>query len=207
MTAITVIGTENMGQAIAGIAAEGGASVQILARDVEKAGTAAASVGASAGVIGDAISGEIVVLAVPYPALAEIATTYGDQLANKVVVDITNPVDFATFDGLVVPADSSAAAELAALVPAAKVVKAFNTNLAATLASGELGGEPTVVQIAGDDDAAKKLLTDVITAAGLKVADAGALKRARELEALGFLQMVLAVREQIGWTGGFAVRA
>ncbi|CAH0152050.1 MULTISPECIES: NAD(P)-binding domain-containing protein [unclassified Microbacterium] len=207
MTAITVIGTGNMGQAIAGIAAKGGASVQILARDLEKAGTAAASVGATAGVVGDAISGEIVVLAVPHPALAELAETYGDQLANKVVVDITNPVDFATFDGLVVPADSSAAGELAALIPGAKVVKAFNTNFAATLAAGELGGEPTVVQIAGDDESAKNLLAGVITAAGLKVADAGALKRARELEALGFLQMVLAVREQIGWTGGYAVRA
>ena len=207
MTAITVIGTGNMGQAIAGIAAKGGASVQILARDLEKAGTAAASVGATAGVVGDAISGEIVVLAVPYPALAELATTYGDQFANKVVVDITNPVDFATFDGLVVRADSSAAGELAALIPGAKVVKAFNTNFAATLATGELGGEPTVVQIAGDDESAKNLLAGVITAAGLKVADAGALKRARELEALGFLQMVLAVREQIGWTGGYAVRA
>lgn len=86
-------------------------------------------------------------------------------------------------------------------------MKAFNTNFAATLVSGELGGGPTVVQLAGDDDAAKKLLADVLTAAGLTVADAGALKRARELEALGFLQMVLAVREQISWTGGFAVRS
>ncbi|MGO2049755.1 MAG: NADPH-dependent F420 reductase [Microbacterium sp.] len=207
MTAITVIGTGNMGQAIAGIAAQAGANVQILARDLEKAGTAAASIEATAGVVGDAISGEIVVLALPYPALAEIASTYGDQLANKVVVDITNPVDFATFDGLVVPADSSATAELAALVPAAKIVKAFNTNFASTLVAGEFAGEPTVVQLAGDDDAAKKLLADVIVAAGLKVADAGSLKRARELEALGYLQMVLAVREQISWTGGFAVRA
>lgn len=207
MTAITVIGTGNMGQAIAGIAAKGGSTVQILARDLEKAGTAAASIGATAGDVGDAIKGEIVVLAVPYPALAEIAGTYGDQLTGKVVVDITNPVDFATFDGLVVPADSSAAAELAASVPGARVVKAFNTNFAATLASGELDGAPTVVQLAGDDDAAKKMLADVVTAGGLKVADAGALKRARELEALGFLQMVLAVREQISWTGGYAVRA
>lgn len=207
MTAITVIGTGNMGQAIAGLAAKGGSSVQILARDHEKAGTAAASIGATAGIVGDAITGEIVVLAVPYPALAEIANTYGEQLTGKVVVDITNPVDFATFDGLVVPADSSAAAELAALVPGAKVVKAFNTNFAATLAAGELGGEPTVVQIVGDDEAAKQRLGEVVTAAGLKTADAGALKRARELEALGFLQMVLAVREQIGWTGGFAIRA
>lgn len=67
MTAITVIGTGNMGQAIAGIAHKGGASVQILARDLEKAGTAAAAIGATAGVVGDAITGEIVVLALPYP--------------------------------------------------------------------------------------------------------------------------------------------
>lgn len=207
MTAITVIGTGNMGQAIAGVAVRGGAKVQFLARDLEKAGTAAASIGASAGIVGDAITGEIVILALPYPALAEVVGVYGDQLTGKVVVDITNPVDFATFDGMVVPADSSAAAELADLVPGAKIVKAFNTNFAATLAAGEMGGEPTVVQLAGDDDAAKKLLADVIIAGGLKVADAGALKRARELEALGFLQMVLAVREQISWTGGFAVRA
>lgn len=206
MTAVTVIGTGNMGTAIAGIAAKADAEVQLLARDIEKSRAGAASIGASAGVVGDAISGEIVVLAVPYPALAEIVDVYGDQLANKVLVDLTNPVDFATFDGLVVPEGSSAAAELAALVPAATVVKAFNTNFAATLASGELGGEAVVVQMAGDDDA-KKLVADVVTAAGLKVADAGALKRARELEAVGFLQMVLAVREQIGWTGGFAVRA
>lgn len=206
MTAITVIGTGNMGQAIAAIAAKGAASVQILARDIEKAGTAAAAVGGAAGVVGDAITGDVVILAVPYPALAELAETYREQFAGKVVVDITNPVDFATFDGLVVPADSSAAAELAALVPAARVVKAFNTNFAATLVSGELHGAPTTVQLAGDDDA-KKLLADVLRAAGLKTADAGALSRARELEAFGFLQMVLAVREQIGWTGGYAVAA
>jgi len=207
MTAVTVIGTGNMGQAIAGIAHKGGANVQILARDLEKAGTAAAAIGAASGVVGDAITGEIVVLAVPYPALAEIAETYGERLANKVLVDITNPVDFATFDGLVVPADMSAAAELAAAAPSAKVVKAFNTNFAATLAAGLLGGEPTVVQLASDADDAKVALAAVITAAGLKTADAGSLKRARELEALGFLQMVLAVREQISWTGGYAVTA
>lgn len=181
--------------------------MQILARDLEKAGSAAAGIGAASGVVGDAITGDVVVLAVPYPALAELAAQYGEQLAGKVVVDITNPVDFATFDDLVVPADSSAAAELAAAIPSAHIVKAFNTNFAATLASGELGGAPTVVQIAGDDDAAKKVLAGVVSAAGLGVADAGSLKRARELEAFGYLQMVLAAREQIAWTGGFAVKA
>src|SRR5690606_22261910 len=110
-------------------------------------------------------------------------------------------------DSLTVPADSSAATELQAALPGARVIKAFNTNFAATLASGEVGGVPTTVVVAGDDDAAKAQLTEVVSAGGVSVADAGALKRARELEAVGFLQMVLAVREQVAWTGGFAVRA
>lgn len=207
MARISIIGTGNMGQAIAGIAAKGGASVQVVARDLTKAKQLAEQVGGSAAAFGEALSGDIVVLALPYPALADVRTTYGEQLDGKVVVDVTNPVDFETFDGLTVPADSSAAAQLQAALPGAKVIKAFNTNFAATLLSGEVGGVPTTVVIAGDDEAAKAMLTEVVSAGGVFVADAGSLKRARELEALGFLQMVLAVREQVPWTGGFAVRA
>ena len=52
------------------------------------------------------------------------------------MVDISNPLNFETFDSLTVPADSSAAAELAAALPSSKVLKAFNTTFAATLAGG-----------------------------------------------------------------------
>jgi predicted dinucleotide-binding enzyme len=207
MASMTVIGTGNMGSAIASVAAKGGASIQIVARDIAKAQQLAAQVGGTADEFGDALTGDIVVLALPYPALEDVVKTYGAALAGKVVVDVTNPVDFATFDGLTVPSDSSAAAQLQAALPGAKVVKAFNTNFAATLFSGEVGGVPTTVVVAGDDDIAKAQLTEIIAAGGVVVADAGGLKRARELEAVGFLQMVLAVREQVAWTGGFAVRA
>ncbi|GAA3753431.1 NADPH-dependent F420 reductase [Microbacterium kribbense] len=207
MTSISVIGTGNMGSAIAAIMAKGGATVQVVARDAVKAQALAEQVGGTAVAFGESLSGEIVVLALPYPALADVISTYGAQLDGRIVVDVTNPVDFATFDDLTVPADSSAAAELQAAIPAAKVIKAFNTNFAATLQSGEVGGVPTTVVIAGDDDVAKALLTEVVSAGGVTIADAGSLKRARELEAVGFLQMVLAVREQVAWTGGFAVRA
>ena len=59
--------------------------------------------------------------------------------------------------------------------------------------------------LVGDEPEHQALVRGFVEAGGLAVADAGSLKRARELEALGFLQMVLAVREQIAWTGGFAV--
>jgi predicted dinucleotide-binding enzyme len=191
MAHISVIGTGNMGQVIAGLAAKGGNTVE----SVNSSDTA------------KPVTGDVIVLAVPYGSVADVITQRGDQLAGKIVVDITNPVDFATFDGLSVPADSSAAAEIAARLPHSTVLKAFNTNFGATLGSGSVGGETTTVLIAGDDADAKALLTGIVAAAGLKAIDAGGLKRARELEALAFLQITLAAGEKISWTGGFAVAA
>jgi 8-hydroxy-5-deazaflavin:NADPH oxidoreductase len=188
VTHVSIIGTGNMGPAIAGIVTKGGNTVETF-------NTADA---------GKPVTGEIVVLAVPYPAVAAVLAERGEQLAGKIVVDITNPLDFATFDSLAVPPDSSAAAEIAAKLPQSTVLKAFNTTFAATLASGTVGDQPTTVLIAGDDADAKSLLAGVITAGGPKAIDAGSLRRARELEALGFLQITLAAGEKISWTGGFA---
>lgn len=149
--------------------------------------------------------GEIVILAVPYPALKKIAQTYHDQLKDKIVVDITNPVNFDTFDSLVVPADSSAAQELQTLLPESKVLKAFNTNFAATLQTGKVGNTQTTVLVAGDDENAKTTFMDALSESPLGIMNAGKLKRSRELEATGFLQMTLAASEQITWNGGFGV--
>lgn len=191
MSSVTIFGNGNMGSAIAGVLAAGGASVQHV-------GSADANA---------QITGDIVVLAVPYTALAQIVARYGEQLAGRVVVDITNPLDFETFDSLVVPEGSSAAAELQQALPAARVLKAFNTNFAATLASGKVGSEKVTVLIAGDDDEAKAALAAAVEAGGLNAVDAGSLDRAHELEALGFLQLTLAVGEKVGWNAGFAVVA
>lgn len=189
MSTVTIFGKGNMGSAIAGLVATSGGSVQTLT-------TADADT---------AIEGDIVVLAVPYAALADIVTSWGQELAGKVVVDLTNPVNFATFDSLVVPADSSAAAELASALPESRVLKAFNTNFAGTLASGVVGGNTTAVLVAGDDADAKASLIGLVEAAGLQGVDAGSLARARELEAIGFLQITLAAAERVSWSGGFAV--
>lgn len=189
MTQVSIIGTGNMGSAIAQIVAKGGNTVEVVNQSSAD----------------KPVTGEIVVLAVPHQALPAVLDARADQLAGKVVVDITNPVDFASFDALTVPADSSAAAELAAALPHSRVLKAFNTAFAATLAGGTVGELPTTVLIAGDDAEAKALLAGVITSGGLRAVDAGSLRRARELEALGFLQISLAAAEKISWTGGFAL--
>ena len=180
--------------------------MQVVARDITKARQLTDQFGGNPAEFGSPITGQIVFLAVPYPALVDVVTTYGQQLDGKIVVDVTNPVDFTTFDSLTVPSDSSAAVELQQALPGAAIVKAFNTNFAATLVSGEVGGVPTTVVIAGDNAEAKARLGEIVSAGGMAAVDAGSLKRARELEAIAFLQIVLAVREQVMWTGGFAVR-
>jgi 8-hydroxy-5-deazaflavin:NADPH oxidoreductase len=191
MTNLSILGTGNMGQAIASVAAKGGHSVQQLGEND----------------LDTPVSGDIVVLAVPYPAVADVIAQRGEQLASKIVVDITNPLNFETFDSLVVPADSSAAAEIAAALPSSRVLKAFNTTFAGTLAAGTVGPLTTTVLVAGDDASAKSILADVLVSGGLEAIDAGALKRARELEAVGFLQLTLAANEKVSWTGGFGVIA
>ena len=191
MTHVSIIGKGNMGQAISSIVTKGGNTVEVLDQsDADKPAT-----------------GDIVVLAVPYPAVADVIAKRADQFTGKVVVDITNPLNFETFDSLNVPADGSAAAEIAAALPQSRVLKAFNTTFAATLASGTVGPVPATVLIAGDDADAKALLAGVIAAGELRALDAGALSRARELEALGFLQLTFAVTEKVSWTGGFGVVA
>jgi len=186
---ISIIGTGNMGQAIAAVAGRGGHSVQLLGE----------------GDAGTQVAGDIVVLAVPYAAVAEVLVERAASLHGKIVVDITNPVNFDTFDSLLVPADTSATAEIAAALPGSRVLKAFSTTFAATLASGKVGDATTTVLIAGDDAEAKSVLAAVVSSGGLKALDAGGLKRARELEALAFLQITLAAAEKISWAGGFGV--
>jgi len=191
MTNLSILGTGNMGQAIASLAAKGGHSVQQLgANDLDTP-----------------VTGEIVVLAVPYTAVKDVLAQRGEQLSGKIVVDITNPLNFETFDSLLVPADSSAAAELASALPSSRVLKAFNTTFAGTLAAGTVGPLTTTLMIAGDNADAKTTLARVVTSGGLRAIDAGSLKRARELEALGFLQLTLAAKEKVSWTGGFGIVA
>ncbi|GAA1974138.1 NADPH-dependent F420 reductase [Microbacterium pumilum] len=190
MTQVTIIGTGNMANAIGGLLADGGTDVAYISQ--ADTGTAA-------------LEGEIVVLAVPYPAVDSILAAYGDQLDGKIVVDITNPLNFETFDSLTVPAGSSAAAEIQSKLPKARVLKAFNTTFAGTLVSKRIGDTATTVLIAGDDATAKKSLAAAVEAGGVSAIDAGSLSRAHELEAFGFLQLTLAAAEKITWTGGFAV--
>ena len=70
-------------------------------------------------------------------------------------------------------------------------IYAFNTTFAGTLSEGQVAGQPLDVLIAGDDEEAKATVAQLVRDGGLRPIDAGPLKRARELEALGYLHMAL----------------
>ncbi len=196
---ITIVGTGKMARGIGMRLLEGGNNVILvghepgkaenLATELQSAAQGGASVQAASE--GSAIDSPVVVLAVPYAAAALIVQQYGDRLAGKIIVDITNPVDFTTMSSAV-PGDTSVAEEIARVAPTgAKVVKAFNTTFARTLIAGQVAGQPLDVFVAGDDADAKATISQLVTSGGLRAIDAGPLQRARQLEALGLLHMAL----------------
>ncbi|MGP6139438.1 NADPH-dependent F420 reductase [Jeotgalibaca sp. A127] len=187
MSKISIFGSGNMGSALKARFEDAGNSVEFIGREDEVKPL-----------------GDIVVFAVPYPSVKDIIKKYKAELTGKIIVDITNPLDFNTFDDLVVPADSSATAEIAKELPDSHLLKAFNTTFAAVLANKTVGDnvKPRVL-VAGDSESAKEKLIDAVEGSGLDILDAGKLKRARELEAVGFLNISLAAAEKISWSQGF----
>ncbi|MGH9305173.1 MAG: NADPH-dependent F420 reductase [Acidimicrobiales bacterium] len=191
MSSITIIGLGNMARVLATRALAGGNTVEVVGRDAAKAAALAKELGGgtTAGVMGSAPTGDIVVLAVPYASAAPIVTGYGDALDGKVIVDISNPFD-PTRTGLVTPTNSSAAEEIAKVVPAGThVVKAFNTLFGHVLAADRIGGRPLDVFIAGDDAEAKLRVASFIESLALRPLDTGDLKMAHWLEGAGLLMM------------------
>ncbi len=187
---VTIIGAGNMGRGIGTRLVAGGHKVTFVDANPETAQKAAADLKAEAATL-DAPLGDVVVLAVWYGTNIEIAKQLGSKLAGKVVVDIANPLN-STYDGLATAADSSSAEDLAKAVAAgAKVVKAFNTTFAGTLIAGEVGGQKLDVFIAGEDADAKAKVSQLVTDGGMRAIDAGPLHRARQIESMQLLHIVL----------------
>jgi predicted dinucleotide-binding enzyme len=184
MSTISIIGTGGMAAAIGGLAAKAGHTVEAMSRDAIKARALAEQIGAGAttGTFGAAPAGDMVILAVPYSAVLDVVEQYGEELAGKVLVDITNPVasDHTSF---VTPGNSFGAQEITKAAPAdAKVVKAFNTQFSHILAAGPVPGHPLDAFIAGDDEHAKARVSAFIESLGLRPMDTGPLSMARTLE-------------------------
>ncbi|MEC5192795.1 MULTISPECIES: NADPH-dependent F420 reductase [unclassified Arthrobacter] len=210
MTEITIIGSGNMARALGLRAVAAGRSLQILDRAPEHAAKLAAELGSgtSSGGLGEIPEGDIVVLALYFGAAQEVATHFGDTLSGKTVVDISNPINMDTFDSLTVGPGTSAAEEIAALLPGADVVKAFNTTFAGPLAAGAAGGMPLDVFIASDSEDAANRVASFAAAGGLRPLRVGGLRHSRELEGFQLLVMALQTNsayESFNWDTGLKI--
>ncbi|MCL5100366.1 MAG: NAD(P)-binding domain-containing protein [Candidatus Marsarchaeota archaeon] len=145
---------------------------------------------------------DVVFMAVPYSAVKQVVESIGaENLSNKTVVDVTNALD--SNMQWVTGFNTSAAEELAKMIPKARIVKAFNTVFAQHMGVGKLNGEKLALFIAGDNDEAKSYVREIGESIGFDVVDAGELKSARYLEALGMLNIELGFSQKLGTAIGF----
>ena len=201
---VSIIGTGNMAKGIASRFIAGGHAVKLHAHTTEKGEALAGELGegATAAAIGSELD-DVVVLAVHYGTVGEIATAYDGQWSGKTVIDITNPVDFETFQ-LIPAAGVAGAEEVAKQLPGAHVVKAFNTIFASTLIEGKVAGQSLDVFIAGDDADAKATVSQLVTDGGMRAIDAGNLANARHLE--GFALIHMSVQQPLGLNFASAIK-
>src|SRR4051794_6020212 len=190
MTTISIIGAGNMATAIGTRAAEHGHAIELMSRNTAKAQALADQIGhgATVGAVGATPAGDIVIVAVPYTGAVDVVTHYGDALAGKILVDISNPFN-ADASGLVTTPGNSVSEQIAAAAPeGAHVVKAFNSIFGGVLAEEE----PLDVFFAGDSAEAKARVAAFLESLDMRPLDAGALEMAYALEWAGILLVGLA---------------
>ncbi len=190
MSNISIIGTGNMARTIGTLAVAGGNTVEVIGRDKSKAADLAKALGGSTttGEFGAVPAGDIVIVALLFANVVPVVAQYGNALAGKVIVEISNPFNAAA-DGLAIPDGTSIAQEVAKAAPAsASVVKAFNTVFQVALAKGQ----PLDVFFAGDDERAKAGVAEFIKTLELRPLDVGGLNMAHYLEGMGLVAVGLA---------------
>jgi NADPH-dependent F420 reductase len=200
---IAIIGAGNVGRALAGSFVRAGHDVTLSSEHPDNARTVAQETGARAAADNrDAVrDADVVVLAVPYGALVDLVDALGDGLTGKIVVDATNPLR-PDYQGLAVEG-TSAAEQVQARVKGAKVVKAFNSALAARQADPTVEGTQVDGFVAGDDEQAKATVLELVRSIGFNPIDAGPLEVARALEAMALLNIMLQIRNNGTWQTGW----
>lgn len=200
---IAIIGSGNVGAAIAKAAVGAGHSVILSAADPAHARAAAAEAGAAAAASNvEAVSGsDIVVLAVPGSVVGTVVDELAGVLAGAVVVDSTNPLN-ATYSDLDIEGVSGAE-DLQRRLPGIPVVKAFNTVFASRHAQPIEGGSPLDAYLAGDDEAAKARVAQFAASLGYHPVDVGGLRLARALEEMALLNITLNARNGWVWQSGW----
>lgn len=143
---------------------------------------------------------DIIIPAVPYQAQQAVACEIRDVVTRKIVISLCNPIR-EQLDALLTP--TSAAEELAQLLPYSRIVKTFNTVSAADIENPVVHGMPLDCFVAGNDRDAVSTVRQLVQEIGLNPVTAGDLATSRILEAMTLIVMRIArhckLGERVGW--------
>ncbi len=196
---ISFIGAGNVARALAALFHAAGHEVLLGARDRTDPGAL------RTGTLEEAASwGEAVIVAVPFAATRELLPALREPLRGKLVIDATNPVN-SDWSPMLLGEENSAGEEVARLLPASRVVKAFNTIFADSMRKDRLvrEGQRVTCFVASDDSQAAQTVVSLAEAVGLAATTVGPLKMARHLEAVAHLNIQLAVGMKGGTDAAF----
>jgi NADPH-dependent F420 reductase len=201
---IAIIGAGNVGRALATSFTSHGHAVILASRDPEHAAAAAAATGAGFAKTAAqaAVQSDVVVLAIPFASVQDVAAEIREVVAGKPVVDVTNRMSFGP-NGPAIDNGESNAERLAAWLPEAHVVKAFNTLLASHQIDPMADGTQLDGFVAGDDRRANDTVLELARSIGLNPVDVGPLARAQQLEQIAFLNIALNATANGSWTSGW----
>lgn len=203
---IAILGAGNVGLALASALTRRGSAVTLGVPEPAKYAGAVAALGPLARLepTAAAIAGaELVILAVPHAAVADIARSLPDW-GGRILVDATNPLA-AGLAGLTVGTTTSAAEQLAAQAVGARVVKAFNTTGAENMADSAYAGGLPLMPVCGDDAEARGVVLALATQLGFDAVDFGPLAAARYLEPFAMAWIHLAFRQGYGRRFAFSM--
>lgn len=203
---ISIIGAGNVGMALGRAFVARGETVVMGVPDPTRYAAQIASLGPLARVtipIEAIAASEVVILAVPYAAVAGIAQSV-DDWKGKVLVDATNPLA-PGLTGLLLGTTTSGAEQLALLARGARVVKAFNTTGAENMANPTYPGGLPMMPVCGDDGQARQQVTALATLIGFDAVDLGPLAAARYLEPFAMTWIHLAIKQGYGRKFAFSM--
>ena len=196
---ITIIGTGNVGSSLGGSLVRAGHSVTFVARDATKAAAVAAAAGGDTAPLVDAAArAEVIVLAVPFAAVDGIAAEIASVAAGKIVIDATNPIK-PDYSGLATGDGPSGAELVAARLPDATVVKAFNTVFAGVQGNPAMHDMTLDALYATDSAEAGAAVAKLAASIGFRPVQVGPLAAARELESLAWLNIHLQMLSGGAW--------
>jgi predicted dinucleotide-binding enzyme len=191
---VAIIGTGTLGSTLAANFAAGGQDFQLAGRDQEATRKLASDLDGHAEVVSvdEAVDrADVLVLAVWFDSFKELIAQYGERLSGKVIVDPTNPTGPDGHGGFrkIIGERESSGQILAGLLPAgARLVKAFGTLSAGTLAAAARQEPDRAVEFyAADDDAAGDLVAGLIRAGGYEPVRVGGLDQSIRIEMFGDL--------------------